>query len=100
MSILSILSLVLPMVTKIGSLVIERIWKSKYTSLVGTTAGASIFGILSSYGCDISQFDKMVVSVMMAMPGLLATDPRVSSSTIPDVIVSTIQSSQISSDNM
>lgn len=100
MPILSILGMVLPIVTKIAGVLINRFWTNGYSTLAGTAIGGAIFTELQKFGCDMSQFDKMMLALIPVIYGAVSVDAGKTTQSIPQAVKELITQAQISSDNM
>ena len=86
MSIGAILGLVLPLVSKILGWVFDRFWKNGVSTVQGTVAGAAVVALLEGMGCNLSLANEALVGLVAAVPGLLATDAKVTGKTLLDAV--------------
>lgn len=92
MSVLSILGLLMPIVEKVGGALLDRVWKHGYSTIAGTAVGATVFSVLQSNGCDFSQMDKSVITILASLPLMLSTDAGKTAPTIPQTVKEVVDS--------
>lgn len=95
MSILTILGMVMPLITKIIGVFFDRIWRNGYSTVAGTAAGAGVFAILEQSGCNMANFDKTLLAIIAALPGLLSSDAGKTVQTIPQAVTEVIQENTV-----
>jgi len=86
MSILSIVSLFLPTVNNVIGWLLNRFAKNGVSTIQGTVAGAAVIGLLEGMGCNLSMAKEALLGVIAALPGVLATDAKVTGTTLAEAI--------------
>ncbi len=82
----AILGLVLPMLSKAVEWVFSRFWTHGVSTAQGTIAGAAVIALLEGMGCNLSLAKEAMVGLVAAVPGMLATDAKVTGKTLLDAV--------------
>jgi len=86
MSIATILGLVLPLVNNLLTWVMDRFWNNGTSTLQGTVAGVAVVSLLEGMGCNLSLAKESLLGIIAAIPGVLATDAKLTGKSLADAI--------------
>ncbi|UOF78538.1 hypothetical protein [Caudoviricetes sp.] len=70
----TILGLVLPILSKAASWLIDRFWNHGVSTAVGTAGGAATIMLLESWGCRLDVMHESLLAAVPAAVGILSTD--------------------------
>jgi len=74
MSLATIMSFILPILTKLFSSLIDRFARNGVSTIKGTAVGVAVVGMMQYLGCDMELADAAIVGGVAALPLLLDKD--------------------------
>lgn len=82
----AIVGALLPVINTVIGWGFNRFWRNGTSTLQGTVAGAAVVGLLEGMGCNLSLAREALLGIVAALPGILATDARVTGKSLAEAI--------------
>ena len=82
----AIIGLVLPVINKVIGFLLDLFLTNWTTTLQGTAAGVAVVALLEGMGCNLSLAKESLLGIIAALPGVLATDAKVTGQSLAEAI--------------